>query len=78
MTDASPRSLVRAQVALESFSLAPDGASVVYAARRVVRDEYQSHLWLRPVRGGRARQLTRGRVRDGAPAISPVAMAWSA
>ena len=71
MTQASARSLVRAQVALESFSLSPDGARVVYAARRVVGDEYQAHLWLRPVRGGRARQLTRGRVRDGGPAISP-------
>ena len=71
MTDASARSLVRAQVALESFALAPDAASVVYAARRVIGEEYQSHLWLRPVRGGRTRQLTRGRVRDGVPAISP-------
>ncbi len=32
---------------------------------------YQSHLWMRPYRGGRARQLTRGPVRDGSPAISP-------
>lgn len=71
MTQATARSLVRAQVALESFSLSADGARVVYATRRVVGDEYQSHLWLRLVRGGRARQLTRGRVRDGAPAISP-------
>lgn len=71
MTDASARSLVRAQVALESFALGPGGANVVYATRRVVGDEYRSHLWLRPVRGGRARQLTRGTVRDGLPAISP-------
>lgn len=71
MAVASARSLVRAQVALESFALAPDGSRVVYAARRVVDDDYHSHLWLRPVRGGRARQLTRGRVRDGVPAISP-------
>jgi dipeptidyl aminopeptidase/acylaminoacyl peptidase len=71
MTEPSARSLVGAQVALESFSLAPDGATVVYATRRVVGDEYRSHLWLRPVRGGRARQLTRGRVRDGSPTISP-------
>ncbi len=71
MTDASARSLVRAQVALESFCLSPDGGTVVYAMRRVAGDEYRSHLWLRPAGGGRARQLTRGRVRDGAPAISP-------
>ena len=71
MTDATPRALVRAQVALESFRLTPDGRDVVYALRRVVRDDYESHLWARPYRGGRARQLTRGRVRDGAPAVSP-------
>lgn len=71
MTDATPRALVRAQVALESFRLTPDGWAVVYALRRVARDTYESHLWTRPFRGGRARQLTRGRVRDGAPAVSP-------
>ncbi|HEX2766584.1 MAG TPA: S9 family peptidase [Candidatus Limnocylindria bacterium] len=68
---ATPRALVRAQVALESFSLAPDGSGVVYALRRVRGDTYESHLWARPTRGGRARQLTRGRVRDGSPAVSP-------
>jgi dipeptidyl aminopeptidase/acylaminoacyl peptidase len=71
MTDATPRALVRAQVALESFRLSPDGLSVVYALRRVAGDAYESHLFVRPVRGGRARQLTRGRVRDGGPSISP-------
>ncbi|MEO7294543.1 MAG: hypothetical protein ABIZ57_00215, partial [Candidatus Limnocylindria bacterium] len=71
MTDATPRALVRAQIALESFRLAPDGRTVVYALRRVVRDAYESHLWTRPYHGGRVRQLTRGRVRDGSPAISP-------
>ena len=71
MTDATPRALVRAQVALESFRLTPNGEAVVYALRRVAGDDYQSHLWTRPFRGGRARQLTRGPVRDGSPAISP-------
>ncbi|MGI8998981.1 MAG: S9 family peptidase [Candidatus Limnocylindria bacterium] len=71
MTDANPRALVRAQVALESFRLAPDGEAIIYALRRVVRDAYESHLWTRAYRGGRARQLTRGRMRDGSPAISP-------
>ena len=71
MTDATPRALVRAQVALESFRLSPNGEAVVYALRRVAGDDYQSHLWTRPYRGGRARQLTRGPVRDGSPAISP-------
>ena len=71
MTDASARSLVRAQVALESFTLGGDGETVVYALRRVVGDDYRSHLWRRPARGGRAVQLTRGRVRDGAPSMAP-------
>ncbi|MDQ2688849.1 MAG: S9 family peptidase [Chloroflexota bacterium] len=71
MADASARALVRAQVALESFRLAPDGSSVVYALRTVRDDEYRSHLWTRPFGGGRSRQLTRGRVRDASPTISP-------
>lgn len=71
MADATARALVRAQVALEAFRLLPDGSGVVAALRRVRGDGYESHLWLRPYRGGRARQLTRGRVRDGSPAISP-------
>ena len=71
MSDLSPKALIRAQVALESFRLTPDASAVVYALRRVHRDEYESHLWIRSSRGGRARQLTRGRVRDGSPAVSP-------
>jgi dipeptidyl aminopeptidase/acylaminoacyl peptidase len=71
MTAVDARSLIRAQIALESFRLSPDGGSIVYVLRRVLRDEYESHLWTRPYRGGRARQLTRGRVRDGSAAISP-------
>jgi dipeptidyl aminopeptidase/acylaminoacyl peptidase len=71
MTDLTARRLVESQVALESFALAHDGDRVVYALRRVVRGEYESHLWERPIRGGRARQLTRGRVRDASPDISP-------
>ena len=66
-----PSALVRSQVALESFRLSPAGTWVVYALRRVRRDDYESHLFLRPYRGGRPRQLTRGRVRDGAPDLSP-------
>ena len=71
MTDATPRDLVTAQVALESFRLSPLGDRVVYALRRVADDEYATHLWIRPTRGGDARQLTRGRVRDGSAALSP-------
>jgi dipeptidyl aminopeptidase/acylaminoacyl peptidase len=67
----TPRALVRAQVALESFRLAPDGEAVVYVLRRAAGNDYQAHLWIRPWRGGSARQLTRGAVRDGAPDISP-------
>ncbi len=71
MREPTARALVRAQVALESFQLSADGSSVVYALRRVVGDDYESHLWMRPSHGGGARQLTRGRVRDGGAAISP-------
>lgn len=71
MTEANPRALVRAQIALESFCVAPDGASVVYALRRVRRDEYESHVWWRAYSGGAARQLTRGQVRDASPVVSP-------
>ena len=71
MTAPTPRNLVRAQVTLESFRLAPDGGFVVYALRRVVGGGYQSHLWVRSWEGGRARPLTRGAVSDGSPAISP-------
>jgi dipeptidyl aminopeptidase/acylaminoacyl peptidase len=67
----TPRALIRAQVGLESFRLAADGGMVVYALRRVDRDDYISHLWIRPLPAGSPRQLTRGRIRDGSPAISP-------
>ncbi|HUF07179.1 MAG TPA: prolyl oligopeptidase family serine peptidase [Candidatus Binatia bacterium] len=71
MTDATPRALIRAQVALTSFRLSADGTTIVYALRRVRGNDDVSHLWSRPFDGGRARQLTRGRVRDGTPAPSP-------
>jgi dipeptidyl aminopeptidase/acylaminoacyl peptidase len=68
---ASPRALIEAQVALESFRLVPDGSAVIYALRRVRGNAYESHLWSRPTAGGRPRQLTRGKVRDCTPALSP-------
>jgi dipeptidyl aminopeptidase/acylaminoacyl peptidase len=71
MKAATPSALVRAQVALEAYRLAPDGSSIVFALRRVAGDDYVSHLYARPFRGGRPRQLTRGRVRDGSPDLSP-------
>jgi dipeptidyl aminopeptidase/acylaminoacyl peptidase len=62
--------LVRAQAVIEAFRLLPDGR-VLFVKRIVEGERYRSHLWLAPWRGGRARQLTRGAVRDGSPAISP-------
>lgn len=71
MNAASPRALVRSQVALESYRLSADGTLIVYVLRRVVGDDYQSHLYTRPFRGGRPRQLTRGAVRDVSPDLAP-------
>ncbi len=71
MTLPTGRALVNAQVAIETFDLSPDGEFVVYGSRTVSAGAYRSHLWEAPWRGGRARQLTRGPVRDTAPAISP-------
>ena len=62
--------LVRAQAVIEAFRLLPDGR-VLFVKRVVEGERYRSHLWLAPWRGGRARQLTRGAVRDTSPAISP-------
>lgn len=65
------RSLVNAQVAIESFDLSGDGEWLVYARRVVYRGAYRSHLWVVPWRGGRPRRLTEGVVRDASPVISP-------
>lgn len=67
----TPRALINAQVSVESFALSPDGAALVYVLRRIRRNDYEAHLWRRPIRGGRPQQLTRGRVADAGPAISP-------
>ena len=71
MIAATPRALVRRQVVLESFRLTPGGETVVYVLRRVVGEDYESHLFTRPFRGGRPLQLTRGHVRDGSPHVAP-------
>ena len=71
MSAVSPRAIVRSQVALESFRLSSDGETVVYTLRRVRGETYESHLFTRPFGGGRSRQLTHGRVRDGGPALAP-------
>jgi dipeptidyl aminopeptidase/acylaminoacyl peptidase len=65
------RALVRAQAAIESFCLSPDGETVVYALRRVSGERYVSHLWGVPWRGGRARRLTSEPARDGSPTFAP-------
>ena len=56
-----------------SPALSPDGSRVAYAVKTVNKKEnrYESHLWLVPLRGGRARRLTRGTVSDGSPTWSP-------
>ena len=64
-------SIIERQVAIEAFRLTPDGATLVYVKRVVARGAYRSHLWSVPYRGGRARQLTRGAVRDTSPAVAP-------
>ena len=65
------RALVTTQTVIERFSLAPDGAALVYNLRRVVGGRYVSHLWRAGWDGGRERRLTSGSVRDTEPAISP-------
>ncbi len=67
--------LVTAQVAIDEHRLAPDGSWAVAVRRSVVRGEYRRHLWrigVDPARAaGRPRALTRGRVLDTGPAVSP-------
>ncbi len=62
---------LRTQVVLEEHDLAPDGSFAVVTRRTVEGDHYVAHCWLVPLDGAEPRQLTRGRVRDKAPAISP-------
>jgi dipeptidyl aminopeptidase/acylaminoacyl peptidase len=71
MTRATPKALVTAQVAIEAFRITRAGDHVVYVRRVVAGNAYRSHLWIVPWSGGRARQLTRGAVRDTAPAVAP-------
>ena len=54
-------------------ALSPDGRLVAYTIKRLNRGEnrYESHLWLSPLAGGRARRLTHGLVLDSGPAWSP-------
>jgi dipeptidyl aminopeptidase/acylaminoacyl peptidase len=64
--------LYRIQTA-SSIALSPDGSQVAYLVTQIdsVDNTYYRHIWLADVAGGEPRQLTRGKVRDGAPAWSP-------
>src|SRR4029079_16963878 len=67
-----PESVIRAQVVLDEHDMSADGRFAVVVRRFVVRDRYQSHLWLVPLAGrGRAIQLTSGPVRDTGPRLAP-------
>src|SRR5262245_63552677 len=58
---------------IQGAALAPDGSSVVYALAQTADDGEDENiaLWLQPVAGGAARQLTAGHARDFAPRFSP-------
>jgi dipeptidyl aminopeptidase/acylaminoacyl peptidase len=58
---------------IQGAALAPDGSAVVYAVAQTADDGEEEciALWLQPVAGGAARQLTAGQSRDFAPRFSP-------
>ena len=62
------RRLVRDGVEISRPSWSPDGQRIVYS---VTRADQTAHIWVVPSRGGRARALTAGPVRDRDPAWSP-------
>ncbi len=63
---------IRRQVVLEEHDLAPDASFAIVVRRFVRGNGYASELWLVPLEpAGRPRRLTRGRVRDSRPRISP-------
>jgi dipeptidyl aminopeptidase/acylaminoacyl peptidase len=67
----TPSELVRGQAAIEAHAIAADGSWIVYMRRTVVGGRYRRHLWRIATKGGRARRLTSGDVKDTNPAISP-------
>jgi dipeptidyl aminopeptidase/acylaminoacyl peptidase len=74
VTVATPRigpEIVSRQQALTGFDLSPDGETIVFARREVVRGRYAAHLWRVPTAGGRPERLTSATAVDGAPRISP-------
>jgi dipeptidyl aminopeptidase/acylaminoacyl peptidase len=63
---------IRRQVVIEEHDLAADGSFAIVVRRFVQRNAYASELWLVPLEPAeRPRRLTRGRVRDTRPRISP-------
>ncbi len=67
-----PDDLFRLRI-LTGLDLAPDGRAVAFALKVMdaKQNEYRSHLFLAGPRGGRPRQLTRGRSLDSEPRWSP-------
>jgi dipeptidyl aminopeptidase/acylaminoacyl peptidase len=69
-----PARVIRSQVVLEEHDVDSDGRFAIVVRRFVAGDRYRSHLWLVPLGGrgrARARELTRGAVRDRVPRIAP-------
>jgi dipeptidyl aminopeptidase/acylaminoacyl peptidase len=56
-----------------NVTLSPDGSQLAYLVTQIdsLDNAYYRHIWLADVAGGVPRQLTRGKVRDGAPMWSP-------
>ncbi len=54
-------------------ALSPDARRLAYVVTQIdsVDNKYYSHIWIADLDGARRRQLTRGQVRDRAPAWSP-------
>jgi dipeptidyl aminopeptidase/acylaminoacyl peptidase len=72
--DGSVTQLTRGDYDHLDASFSPDGATVVFVSdRHPRRDDRQlrSDVWVAPVTGGRARRLTNGNGRTGAPVFSP-------
>ena len=59
------------QVLLTSMTVSPDGGSVVYAKRTIVKGKERSRLWRVPIAGGRPEPLTTTSASDTLPRFSP-------
>ena len=69
----SPRELTPGELEVETFLLAPDGRSLVYAAN--AGDLNRRHVWRRPVRGGAPVRLTEGDGIESFPTFAGNALA---